>query len=424
MSQNDILLTREELYEEVWTLSVSGVAKKYGVDYPNLLKICKNLKIPIPSMKYWALRNTDEQMEIDKLPESDNEIINIALKKRIQVLPINEVKSPERVELVEKEPYLIYKDSLLFMEDNDKLRVFQEAEIISVIDRSKRFSKPIIDYRKIVDDWNEKDRKEPLSKKTPDSYSSKNPPFLAGVISNDTLHRVFRILDTLLVSVEKLGGNITNSMEFIIRGEVVKLAIYEYQDQVEHVLTKDEKQKLLEYEYQVKRGKYAYKPDIKKYDYVFNGRINVSSRKGKYYKDTKTDSIENQIGLILIELYEQSEIVRLARLEAEERERIWKEEQERQRAYKQRKAEEIQKTIELRNCAIDFDTACKIRAFITAIKMNPGNIENVEEWLEWARKKADWFDPTVAIEDEYLGKRNHGADEEQKQLKTPYGYWW
>ena len=36
------------------------------------------------------------------------------------------------------------------------------------------------------------------------------------------------------------------------------------------------------------------------------------------------------------------------------------------------------------------------------------------EWIEWATKKADWYDPSVSLDDEYLGKREHGKSREEK----------
>ncbi len=49
------------------------------------------------------------------------------------------------------------------------------------------------------------------------------------------------------------------------------------------------------------------------------------------------------------------------------------------------------------------------------------------EWIEWASKKADWYDPTKNIEDEYLGKRDHGKNSEEKDLSrisVKRGWYW
>jgi len=42
----------------------------------------------------------------------------------------------------------------------------------------------------------------------------------------------------------------------------------------------------------------------------------------------------------------------------------------------------------------------------------------VEETLiDWAQKKADWYDPTIFRTDEFLGKRDH---EQGKELRTEF----
>ena len=49
-----------------------------------------------------------------------------------------------------------------------------------------------------------------------------------------------------------------------------------------------------------------------------------------------------------------------------------------------------------------------------------------KEWIAWARKKADWYDPTIARSDEFFGKRKHEENAEKKQLRkaNKYGYYW
>jgi hypothetical protein len=231
------------------------------------------------------------------------------------------------------------------------------------------------------------------------------------------------MIDALAKSMEALGGEITQNLHFTVREEDVTIKIHEYQDRIDHVLTKEEKYQLLKYEEDKRKGGYASKPNLSKYDYIFDGRLNLSTGKGKYFRDTKTDSVENQLGLILIELFEKSEKVRIARLEAEERARLRKIEEKKRRDFNEIRDKEIEKTIALQNMALDYDMACKIRALGGAMKDHPDRFEDIDKLLDWVNKKADWFDPTIARNDEYLGERNHEADEDRKRLKKSYSYW-
>ena len=72
---------------------------------------------------------------------------------------------------------------------------------------------------------------------------------------------------------------------------------------------------------------------------------------------------------------------------------------------------EIRLVKELVNKAEDYRIAKEIREYIQAM-IDSGNEDITPEWIEWALKKADWYDPSIATEDEYLGKRQH-----EKMLK-------
>lgn len=54
MSQDRILLKREELYELVWSTPMLQLAKRYGLSDRGLAKICTKLEIPLPGVGYWA----------------------------------------------------------------------------------------------------------------------------------------------------------------------------------------------------------------------------------------------------------------------------------------------------------------------------------------------------------------------------------
>jgi len=47
-------VTREKLYEEIWTEPITKVSKRYGVSDSYLIRILKSLNIPRPSRGYWA----------------------------------------------------------------------------------------------------------------------------------------------------------------------------------------------------------------------------------------------------------------------------------------------------------------------------------------------------------------------------------
>ena len=72
----------------------------------------------------------------------------------------------------------------------------------------------------------------------------------------------------------------------------------------------------------------------------------------------------------------------------------------------------------------DFAVACKIRKYIEAVSSKPNLTDEDKKWIEWAKNKADWYDPTVKLNDDLLGEREHSKDEESKKLKKSRYSWW
>ncbi|ADI28407.1 hypothetical protein [Methylotenera versatilis] len=48
-------VTREKLYDEIWSEPITKVSKRYGVSDSYLIRILKNLNIPRPPRGYWAM---------------------------------------------------------------------------------------------------------------------------------------------------------------------------------------------------------------------------------------------------------------------------------------------------------------------------------------------------------------------------------
>ena len=73
---------RKKLYDEIWDISLTGISKKYGLNYTKLVQACKENNIPYPSSAYWTKKNMglDFSTEIVELPEAKEKEIEIPLK--------------------------------------------------------------------------------------------------------------------------------------------------------------------------------------------------------------------------------------------------------------------------------------------------------------------------------------------------------
>jgi hypothetical protein len=395
---------REKLYEEVWGKPVVKVAEQYGVSDVAIHKVCKALNVPTPPLGYWAKVRAGAKVKKTSLPKTQG---------------VTEIIGAKTFDGVKEKT--TDSGKLDFLSDNERERVLCAAEEIMIPAENAQLHKKIAAYRGVVRDWNQKDRKEEGAQRKKDYYYK--PPFLAGVISNQSLPRVCRLLDALFRQVERLGGSVNDDLSLRVRNEHVSIEIAEGQDKVEHVITKQEAQALIKYRDEKHRSSWASEPQIRKYDYVFNGRLRINIRQGRYFRDTDKINIESRLGEMLMDLHEESEVIRLEREAREEEARKKAEAKRREEERRKRYNKEVERTIALENAALDYDTACRIRAYVQAVATSSGHNGLDDEtvaWVEWATKKADWFDPTVARVDELFGEREHKKSSSDKVLKEKW----
>lgn len=305
---------------------------------------------------------------------------------------------------------------LSFLEEGERERVINELENIQVKPNA-RIHPVLIEYKKSIEEWKKHEKENAYIRRGRYDYyrgQKIEQPIFMNEVSESGLKRIIVILDTLYKVIEKLGGEIKQDLSMKIREDVVSVSFVEGQDKKTHELTKKEAKALLEYKEKIKFQQYASKPQIKKYDYYYNGKLRIKFSNGKYFRDNEQQKIEDRIDEIIVELYEISEGYRIEREKREAEHRRYLEEQQRKRELAERKELEKQKTQELVNEAKDYQIACEIRNYIAALKES--NKSDETEWFKWAEEKADWFDPTISSEDKLLGKRNHKADIEEKQL--------
>ncbi len=66
----DIIVTREELYDLIWTKPVTQVAKDFGVSDVWISKACTKARIPRPNRGYWAKLQSGKKSDRASLPAS------------------------------------------------------------------------------------------------------------------------------------------------------------------------------------------------------------------------------------------------------------------------------------------------------------------------------------------------------------------
>ena len=456
MTKSTMTLSRQQLYDEIWQMSVAGVARKYNLNYAKLIAKCREANIPFPPSGYWTRKNMGKDVsgEVVALPPSDNENVELLLagvkseKKKKVISDAEELHSDMEEGLKKAASSMEEKgketgnedqavsvketveksgadDTVLpFLDSVEKKRVLQAASELRIRDK-KRLHEQLIKYRKSMTEWKQKEvqnQREYQRRNRPD-----DEPAFFNEISPESQQRAFLILDALFCAVEELGGKVNADLSMRVMADTVRIRIAEGQDKVKHELTKQEARALVEYNDRVKRNGWASKPQIRKYDSIYNGKLRIIFDNGEYIRDTGKEKLEDRLGDLFVRLYENSEEARIQRERLEEERRKREEEARRQAEIQKRKEDEVRRTRELLNQAEDYRIACEIRQYIAAVARQKDITPETAAWIEWANRKADWYDPIVAAEDEYLGRREHSKPKEEKDLDKMnmgrYGMW-
>jgi len=398
------IYNRETLYKEVWERPVTEVAKKYRVSDVAIHKVCKSLDVPTPPSGYWAKVYAGKPVNIIPLTKTDK--------------PVQKFGSRTNSEDIGGTDNTV----LGFMEDEEREMLFAIADQIQLTNVGAKMHPKLIAHRRTISEWNKNNNKIAGSH-LGSRYNNEPNPVFSDAVSEESMPRVFHILDTLTHVMEPLGCTLNDDLKFIIRNEIVSIQFSEAKDEIKHINTKEENFQLLKYEEDRKRNSYASKPKIRKYDHVYNGRLSITVHNTRTYRDCKSYQIEERLGDVLIQMYETADVLRKERVAREEAVCRRKEEERLKEERRKLYNAEVERTVTLNNLAEDYDRASKIRSYVLAVEAIGNKDEKTLNWIEWARNKADWYDPTIARNDEFLGKRIHEKDIEEKELK-PSGYRW
>lgn len=422
-------LTRKQIYDDVWSISISGMVKKYDISYSLLYKQIKDANIPIPPKGYWTKKEFGKETVVAELNGDPDEVIE--LYKRMPLISKNmddtKIHADEKnvitntcQSVVENINYSGEYDAILpFLSVDEKEQLFVAVTNAKITDEKERLHSKIIAHRKRIESWEKEFKKQtPYQQK----QSKNTAPYLKYDVADNSLPRVFRIIDSLIKAMKPLGVDLDDNLCFHYKTDYIQLSFSEATTEIPHELTKEERMSLLKYEDDRKRYRWASKPQIRKYDHIHNGRISVGVGLKRRLRDGKSITLEEQLGDLMIAIFIAINDAKLAREEREEAERNRQEEQRKREELRERYNKEVELTLALENQAEDFAMACKIRALINEVESKADNDSEISGWITWAKAKADWYDPTVAAKDEFFGERKHEKSKEQKKLEKRY-YW-
>ncbi|MDK2926238.1 MAG: hypothetical protein PWQ41_2012 [Bacillota bacterium] len=374
-----VIYDRHKLYEEVWTEPVSVVAKRYGISDVALRKHCKKLNVPLPPKGYWSQIRAGLPAKRPPLPKHLGE-------DRIVVFKYG---SGEQKRIPKQ------SERLAFLSKEEKDRIISYTSSIRVPDE---LTEPHILVKDTIQ----------FKKSRKPSLSPPRDNVLSIDTSEEQFSRALRIMDTILRAAEDLGYRIKNTfMETMIciGEEEIKIGIREKKKRIDHELTAEER------EHEAKYG-YAYAP---KYDYKYVDQlclyIDNWKAKRKNWNDTKSKRVEDEIGDFIITLVETAEELRLERIKRREEEQRRLAEERRRLQLQMMREEELDKLKELEEKVSDYRRAMGILEYVSALEeamqalTDERKRKELQEYIAWAKAKANWLNPLVNSEDPILGVR-------------------
>lgn len=353
-----IEFTRKELYEIVWSTTLSKLTQQYAYTNDGIKKICKQFDIPMPDGSYWSKLKFKKQFKKEKLNPIFSGVDKIILTKREEGNSVNVNQTPLTIRTKEIE--------------NDT-----KAPLIV----PEKLSKPDILIQNTKDLYNRRKKERYYWNEKIDSVSIS--------VQDEHLDRAFRIMDTFIKLLRFRGHAFRNDRNN--RGPLIVVKDVEF-----HFSLREAQKRI---------------PSEKEYEsstYLPTGILVIKIGESYNIKEWKDSSekLEKQLAKIVakIELDADKELIwleecRLHAIQRAEEDKIRKE-------FQARKEKELSKTKRLFSDAEKFNKATIYRNFIKATEQNANTENNLTEelidWIKWANDKADWFDPITKRQDELL----------------------
>ena len=357
------VLTRQELYDLVWSTPMLSLALDFAMSNVGLAKLCRRHGIPCPGRGYWARRAAGQTVKKPKLPNppaGSAETIRFLLPDQVPT-PVSEPETP--------------------------------PEVLEWIERERRPENRIEVPAQVH-------RYHPLLQKTRESLAGKfGDPRGARIsrregldvsVGAESVHRACLILQALVVALEKRGFGITTRTEWShqttvhLLGEEVSLSLKEHFRRQAPPPTA------------ANPGKAgAREPwNTPRPNYEASGvlRLTLSSYGvDAVFKDRDGAPLESQLNDVVITMVRLAlEIHRPRRLEREEEDRRRHEEEERRREF-ERKRSWFEEAI-----AAWLEHERRI-GFLSALEAQVGTLseegDRTREYLAWARRYIGWADP-------------------------------
>ncbi|MCR6641702.1 MAG: hypothetical protein NVV82_22600 [Sporocytophaga sp.] len=360
-----IIITRKELYDLVWAEPVSAILKTYFLTDAEFRKICSKMKIPLPKFGYWQKNRAGKKVSIEMLSNDYNGDIEVSLLQRedgdenlVALSPLEALQ--KEIECDVSLPLAVPKELV-----NPNKLILKAKETLT--SREPGYGRY---YGMISCSWD-------------DAIDIKVSPACSD--------RALRFMDTLIKVLLARGHKIEieyKNTYVIVQNEKIKIAL------------KEKAKKAT-----VKNGSWERNENVPTGKLSFK----IDNYSGKEWCDG-AQLIENRLSEILAKL--ELEGKRLKQ-EHEERQKYWEEQNKKElirKEFENRKQKELTDFKVLLTNALRWNQTIIMENYINLIeadaRLNNSLNDDLKDWIEWARRKINWYNPQVQAKDEFLDDKD------------------
>lgn len=365
------VVTRQTLYDQVWSTPMTRLAKEYGISDVALAKICKKLNVPYPGRGYWRRKETGKTVKQLSLPLNSD-----PAKQAVTIHPT------------------IRPDSLEPVSEETTQRITAEQapdQKIEVPDRLGKIHRLLSGH---LTEWRSA---------SVDEYGAIRSGSLRQFnirVSPQHFSRAVGIMNALLHALEARGHQVgiqdgfKKAFGVRINGQPVEFGLEEKFQRIERSEDKNRK-----------HDPWAYR----RYEYVSTGMLILKITEWgadglqKTWSDGKTTKLENCLNDFVVGLLKVAEAVKARRLKQEQEEQLRREAERRRQEEAIKRQEELARLEALEQEAANWAKAQQLRSYLSALRdmlitkhgeIQPGS--QADQWLIWAHQHADRLDPLVA----------------------------
>ena len=383
-----IIVSRDQLHDEVWTEPMTKVAKRYDISDVALKAVCDKHRIPTPPRGYWAKLAAGKKVRKTHYTSiSDVTLNNVIISGGINKMPkpvaekVQAVKAPKAPKEAPPLPAPAPVEGPLH-----KLAIELKARL-----EKERVGADGLQYAR---------------------YKSG----IRVAVSPENAERMVGLVHRFCTQAEVEGLALVKSDEgtaLSIENQVLLLEFHEKLDRKPRIMTAQEAQKLAAWEKQAKAKSWNWRdgefnpgtwdrPNIPDFDHVPNGHLNFQFTETNYnglrrtFSDMRGQRLEDMLDKILL-AGRKIAAARIARAEEQERQRLAMEEAARIRkeqgklaSLERKRIKDLDERFEL------WERANKLRAFVEQAKSMVDQVEDrakVAEWIEWAEDHLKRLDP-------------------------------